>query len=149
VALATPMNMAAVASNANLGGLLATGIIQDRADSLGATSQLSQGIVLTLPRHGSLTATALRSWCVTIGPSTLGGANIYSGAILQVGQTAITLPVRPPANDVITLANGAGTITLNKQATVAGVPIVAAIQAKLPGQTVTLGVSSCAGRDDT
>ena len=145
VAVATPMNTAAVASNANLGGLLATGVIQDRADYRGATSQLSQGIVLTLPRQGKLTATGLRSWCVRTGPFTFGAANIYSGAILQVGQATITLPVSPPANDVLSLPNGV-TITLNKQVRVAGVLTVTAIQAQLPGQLVKLGVSSCVGR---
>jgi hypothetical protein len=148
VAPATPDSPPGVASNANLAGLLATGTIQDRATDSGATSQVFQGIRLTLPSGGSLSADGLRSWCLNRGDGAIGSANIYNGAILQIGQSTIPLPVNPPPDDAIKLADGAGTVILNAQFADGPIHYVAAVYAELPGQLVELAVSACGFVDD-
>ena len=143
VAGAQPGHTPAVASNANLPGLLATGTIVDRADDLGAWSRINQPIVLTLPNHGSLSASGIRSWCLYNNGSPFGGTDIFSGAIVQVGQLTVPLPARPAPNTVINLPDAAGTITLNQQIPVGPGLAVYAIYAVIGGQTVTLGASGC------
>lgn len=143
VARAIPGNTPQVASNANLAGLLATGPITNRADVTGAWSRVTQGIVLTLPNNGSLTAAGVRSWCIYNDDNPFGGATIFSGAIVQVGQTTVPLPANPAPNTVITLPDAAGTITLNEQTSTAGRLTVNAIHAVLGSQTVNLGITQC------
>ena len=154
VALATPSFTAAVASNANIPGLLATGTITDRADNTGAWARINQPIVLTLPGNGSLlnlpannslATSGLRSWCEVDGSDVYGGATIFSGAITYLRPSVLTIPLpeKPAPNTVITLPGSAGTITLNYQSTTAGVHTFEAIKAVLGGQTVDLGVSQC------
>jgi hypothetical protein len=143
VARATTDNTPQVASHANLAGLLATGPITDRADITGAWSRVTQGIVLTLPNNGSLNAAGVRSWCIYNDDSPFGGAAIFSGAIVQVGQITVPLPENPAPNTVITLPDAAGTITLNEQTSTAGRLTVNAIHAVLGSQTVNLGITQC------
>jgi len=152
VALATPSFNPAVASNANIPGLLSTTTITDRASTGGAEARVNgptvltlpgNGSLLTLPANNSLTTSGLRSWCEVDGSDVYGGATIFSGAIVQVGYTTIPLPQKPAPNTVITLPNSAGTITLSYQSTTAGLHTFEAIKAVLGGQTVDLGVSQC------
>ena len=154
VAVATPTFNPAVASNANIPGLLSTTTITDRASTGGAWARVNGPVVLTLPGNGSLfnqpannsLATAgLRSWCEVDGGSVYGGATIFSGAITYLLPSILTIPLpeKPAPNTVITLPNSAGTITLNYQNTTAGVHTFEAIKAVLGGQTVNLGVSQC------
>ena len=155
VAVATPSFDPAVASNANIPGLLATTTITDRASTGGAWARVNGPTVLTLPGNGSplslpannsLATSGLRSWCA-VGSSgdVFGGATIFSGAItyLRPSDLTIPLPEKPAPNTVITLPNLAGTITLNYQTTIAGIHTFEAIHAVLGGQTVDLGVSQC------
>ena len=154
VALATPSFNPAVASNANIPGLLSTTTITDRASTGGAEARINGPTVLTLPGNGSLlnlpannslTTSGLRSWCEVDGSDVFGGATIFSGAItyLLPSDLTIPLPEKPAPNTVITLPGSAGTITLNYQNTTAGVHTFEAIKAVLGGQTVDLGVSQC------
>ena len=145
VAVATPFYTPNAASNVNLAGLLATSAIVDRADLSGAWSRIGQGVVLTLPNQGRLSASGLRSWChvSSFDGDVYGGAHIFSGAIVQIGQQTIALPPDPAPNTVITLPYGAGTITLNYQDTTKSLTTIEAIQAVLGGQTVDLAVSQC------
>ena len=108
--------------------------------------------MLTLPDHGSLTTSGLRAWCTLSGgdkdndnDDVVGGVTIFSGAIMQLGQTTIVLPQKPAPNTVIDLpADPADTITLNYQTIHNGVPTFAAIRAVLPGgQIVTLAAAQC------
>ena len=154
VAVATPSANPAVASNANIPGLLATATITDRASTGGAWARVNGPVVLTLPGNGSLfnqpannalAASGLRSWCEVDGSSVYGGATIFGGSITFFRPSVVTipLPAKPAPNTVITLPNSAGTITLNYQHTTAGLHTFEAIQAVLGGQTVNLGVSQC------
>ncbi len=158
VALATLDFNPAVASNANIPGLLSTTTITDRASTGGAWARVNGPTVLTLPGNGSLfnlpannslTTSGLRSWCTVSGDDdnddVVGGATIFSGAItyLLPSDLTIPLPEKPAPDTVITLPGSAGTITLNYQTTVDGVPAIEAIHAVLGGQTVDLGVSQC------
>ena len=152
VALATPSFNPAVASNANIPGLLTTTTITDRASTGGAWARVNgptvltlpgNGSLLTLPANNSLTTSGLRSWCEVDGSDVFGGATIFSGAIMQIGYSTIALPEKPAPNTVITLPLSAGTITLNYQGTTAGRHTFEAIKAVLGGQTVDLGVSQC------
>ncbi len=155
VALATaPGFNPAVASNANIPGLLSTTTITDRASSGGAWARVNGPTVLTLPGNGSLlnqpannslATSGLRSWCEVDGSDVFGGVTIFSGAItyLRPSDLTIPLPEKPAPNTVISLPLGAGTITLNYQNTTGGVHTFEAIKAVLGGQTVDLGVSQC------
>jgi len=155
VALATPTSNPAVASNANIPGLLSTTTITDRATDGGAWARVNGPTVLTLPGNGSLfnepannslTTSGLRSWCTVDGDGDVyGGATIFSGAIafLRPSDLTIPLPEKPAPNTVITLPDSAGTITLNYQNDDAGLHTFEAIKAVLGGQTVDLGVSQC------
>jgi hypothetical protein len=146
VALATVGDSPAVASNANLTRLLTTGVIQDRAIEDGATSQVNP-VNLTLPAQGSMTATGLRSWCLDVGDGSIGSANIYSGAVMQVGAATIHLPVNPRRNQTVVLPAGGGTLVLNAQFTVGGHDVYAAVAAHLGPERVLLGVSVCQGEE--
>ena len=155
VAVATPGSDPAVASDANIPGLLATSTITDRASTGGAWGRVNGPTVLTLPGNGSLLtlpannslATAgLRSWCtVDSSGDVFGGVTIFSGAVtyLRPSDLTIPLPEKPAPNTVITLPGGAGTITLNYQTSSGGVHTFEAIHAVLGGQTVNLGVTEC------
>ena len=145
VAVATPFYTPNAASNANLAGLLATSGIVDRADQSGAWSRIGQGVVLTLPNRGTLTASGLRSWChvSSFDGDVSGGVHIFSGAIMQIGYQTIPLPPDPAPNTVITLPGGAGTVTLNYQNNIGVSAAFEAIRADLGGQIVDLAVSTC------
>ncbi len=153
VANATVGNSPVVASNANVAGLLATGVIVDRADPGGASSRITQGVVLNLPFNGKLQADGLRSWCRTFDGDVFGGVTIFNGRITYFNRSdnayySLGLPMHPPANDVIDLPvwAGGGTITLNDQ-TGGSERGFAAVYANLPGnQRVVLAVSGCRRR---
>ena len=145
VANASPGNSPLVASNANVPGVLSTGVILDRSDPNGSSSHVTQGVVINLPDGGQLQASQVSSWCRTAGGDVYGGVTITAGRIIgnQNPNMSFSLPMHPAANDVITLPNGAGTITLNDQT---GGPEFgyAAIDADLTGgQVVVIADSSC------
>ena len=146
VANATPEDSPLVASNANVPGVLSTGNIFDRSDPNGSSSRVTQGVVITLPDGGQLQASQVTSWCRIVNDEVVyGGVTITAGRIIgnQNPNMSFSLPMHPVANDVITLPNGAGTITLNDQT---GGPEFgyAAIYADLTGgQRVVLAVSAC------
>ena len=144
VALATRDSGPAVASNANIAGLLATSTITDRASAGGAGARVNGPTVLTLPDHGSLVTSGLRSWCTVSGDDDVhGGATIFSGAItyFRPSDRTIALPEQPAPNTVIILPDKAGKIVLNSQ--VDGGRRTEAIKAEIDGQLVNLGVSQC------
>jgi hypothetical protein len=141
VALATPTNTAAVASNANLAGFLATGVIMDRADAVIATSLVKSPVVTMSSILATLSASYVRSACRIFGNTIFARTDIYNGSIVRVGQNTIALPENPAPNTVITI-DGA-TIALNKQVTGLGFKSVTAIAVSVGGQTLQLGVSHC------
>ncbi len=92
------------------------------------------------------------STCRIIGRSVFGKVTITAGSITYFNRTTdgyytIALPMHPAADDVITLPNGTGTVTLNDQSTGAGEYGYAAIYVHLTGgQRVVLAVSAAAWR---
>jgi len=149
VANATVGDSPLVASNANVPGVLTTGNIFDRADPNGASSRVTQGVVINLPNNGSLKASQVTSSCRIIDGTVYGGVTITAGTITYFNRTtdsyySIALPMHPAADDVITLANGAGTVTLNDQSTALGEDGYAGIYVDLTdGQTAVVAVSGC------
>jgi len=146
VANATVADSPLVASNANVPGVLSTGNIFDRADPNGASSRVTQGVVINLPDGGQLQASQVSSWCRIVGGDVYGGVTITAGRVIGNNNVNMSfpLPMHPAADDVITLPNGAGTITLNDQTSVVGENGYAAIDADLTGgQHVVLAVSAC------
>ena len=59
VANATPGNSPLVASNANVAGVLTTGVILDRSDPGGSSSHVTQGVVINVPGFGSIKASGV------------------------------------------------------------------------------------------
>jgi hypothetical protein len=142
VALATPTNTAAVASNANVAGFLATGVIMDRADASLATALVKSPVVTMSGIMASLSATYVRSSCRVFGGTVSTRTDIYNGSMVQVGENTIPLPENPAPNTVIVI-DGA-TITLNMQVTGLGLKVVTAIAISVGGQNLRLGGSRCA-----
>ena len=135
-----------VASNANVPGLLTTGTIFDRAATDGASSRITQGVVINLPDNGKLTLSGSSSWCRIFGSDVYGGADLFGGSITynRPSQLTIPLPQKPAADTVITLPFGDGTVTLNDQNTSSGEHGFAAVYVDLTdGQSVVLNVSGC------
>ncbi len=146
VANATVGNSPLAASNANVPGVLVTGNIFDRAAPDGASSRVTQGVVVNLPDGGQLQASQVSSWCRIAGGDVYGGVTITAGRVIGNNNVSMSfpLPMHPAADDVITLPNGAGTITLNDQTSTAGENGYAAVYADLTGgQRVVLAVSAC------
>jgi hypothetical protein len=151
VANATPGNSPLVASNANVPGVLTTGVILDRSDPNGSSSHVSQGVVVNVPGYGTIKASGVDTWCriINSGNNVIGGTTITAGAITFFNRStnstfSMTLPMHPAANDVITLPNGEGTVTLNVQNDTSGEYGFAGIYAQLAGgQNVVVAVSAC------
>ena len=145
VAYATPGNSPLVASNANVPGVLSTGNIFDRSDPNGSSSRVTQGVVINLPDGGQLQASQVSSWCRIVGGDVYGGVTITAGRIIgnQNPDMSFSLPMHPAANDVITLPNGAGTITLNDQTGGPGFGYTAIDADLTGGQVVVIAVSAC------
>ena len=78
-----------------------------------------------------------------------GGVTITGGSITYFNRTTdayytIALPMHPAADDVITLPNGTGTVTLNDQSSDDGESGYAGIYVDLTdGQTSVVAVSGC------
>ena len=79
----------------------------------------------------------------------IGGTTITAGSITFFNRStnsnfSMTLPMHPQPNDVITLPNGEGTVTLNDQTDDAGENGFGGIYAQLTGgQNVVVAVSAC------
>jgi hypothetical protein len=154
VAQAEPGSSPRLASNANLGNLLTTGLIKTTATTMSATAKIA-GVVVNLSDLSKLTASNVTSACYRdfLG-NVVGDTDISSGRIVTIGQTTIALPSEPAPNTVISVP-GIATITLNQQSSVAGQLTVNAIYIALGNtrqaltramrqQTLTIGNSSCA-----
>jgi hypothetical protein len=143
VAVATPTNTPAVASNADIPGFLATGYILDRADVTSAFARVNSPVVNMTDIQATLSATYVASSCRVFGTFTLARSDIYNGSVVQVGDSTIPLPENPAPNTTIFI-DGA-TITLNMQSTTLGVTTVTALNIVDGAQTLSLGVTQCNG----
>jgi hypothetical protein len=131
--------------------VLSTGVILDRSDPNGSSSHVTQGVVINVPGYGSIKASGVATWCriVDDGNDVIGGTTITAGAITFFNRStnstfSMTLPMHPVPNDVITLPNGEGTVTLNVQTDDGGEMGFGGIYAQLAGgQNVVVAVSAC------
>jgi hypothetical protein len=142
----SPVNLV----NANIAGLLTTGVVTDTADATDASSTVAD-VSATLSALASLTATTVSSSCTfnTNTGTVSGTASIADGSVAVVGLPAITLAANPAPNTTVSVARIA-TITLNQQTTATdGTLTVSAIAISLLGstQTLTLGTSVCNASD--
>jgi hypothetical protein len=131
-------------ANANIAGLLTTGIVTDTAGPTSASSTVAR-IRAGLGKLVSLTATAVSSSCTfnTNTGKVSGTAHIVNGAV--TGVLPITLATHPAPNTTVGVP-GIATLTLNKHSTALdGTLTVTAIYVRLLGstQTLSLGVSVC------
>jgi hypothetical protein len=147
IGLATfPGTSPVTVANANIAGLLTTGVVTDTAGPTSASSTVA-AITARLSALASLGATALSSSCrfnTTLG-TVSGTASITGGAVHVLGLPVITLAANPGKNTSVSVP-GIATITLNKQTTAGdGTLTVTAIYVSLLGrtQTLSLGVSVC------
>jgi hypothetical protein len=132
-------------ANANIAGLLTTGVLTDETDATDASSTIAS-VVATLTSLVTLSATDVSSSC-TFNPNTdtVSGMTVLSSAQITQPLSTITLASSPAPNTVVAGLSGI-TVTLNAQSTAAdGTLTVIAIQISLPGspQTLSLGVSVC------
>lgn len=131
-------------ADANVAGLITTGIVTDQAGPTSASSTVAT-VSARLTALVSLTARAVTSECHidTATGALTGSATITGGAVST--PVPITLAVNPPKNTTVSVP-GIATITLNKQ-TVApdGTLTVDAIYVAFLGrtQTLTIAESSC------
>jgi hypothetical protein len=136
--------------NANIAGLLTTGVVTDTATATSASASIANAGV-TLSALASLAATTITSSCTfnTTTGAVSGTTRIVGGAISLAGVPLVTLDAAPTRNDVVVLPaalSGIASITLNKHTTAAdGTLTVDAIYITLLGttQTLTIGESSC------
>jgi hypothetical protein len=131
-------------ANANIPGLLTTGIVHDTAGPTSASSTVANPLA-GLAKLVSLTATVVTSSCrfnTNTGVVT-GTAAIGNGKV--TGVLPITLASNPAPNTTVSVP-GIATITLNRQTTALdGTLTVQAIYVSLLGstQTLSIGVSVC------
>jgi hypothetical protein len=130
--------------NANIAGLLTTGIVTDTAGPTSASSVVNK-VSAGLGKLVSLTAASVRSSCSFNTNTGLvsGTATIIKGAV--GGVLPITLASHPAKNTTVSVP-GIATLTLNKHTTALdGTLTVTAIYVSLVGstQTLSLGVSVC------
>ena len=100
--------------------------------------------VYGLSQVEQLNASLVSSQCRIIGGNPFGFATIQAGSIVAPDIPffpPIPLIRNPAPNTVISL--GSLQITLNKQVMVAGVLTVTAIYIAIPGQNLSIAVSSC------
>jgi len=132
--------------NANIAGLLTTGVVTDTADGADASSNIAN-VAVTLSALASLGATAVSSSCTfdTTTGDVSGTASITGGGVTVLGLPTITLAADPAPNTSVSVP-GIATITLNRQVTAAdGTLEVDAVYVALLGttQTLTIGASIC------
>ena len=131
-------------ANANITGLLTTGIVTDTAGPTSASS-IVNNISAGLGKLVSLTAASVTSSCSfnTNTGKVTGTATITNGKV--TGLLPITLASNPPPNTHVSVP-GIASITLNRQTTALdGTLTVQAIHVSLIGstQTLSIGVSVC------
>jgi hypothetical protein len=139
-------------ANANIIGLLTTGVVTDAADATDASSSIS-GVSAQLTALVALTASAITSSCTfnTNTDTVSGTAGIVNGEI-TLPLSTINLAANPAPNTVVAGLAGIATVTLNAQSVAGdGTLTVTAIQVALLGstQTLNLGVSVCNAADLT
>lgn len=125
--------------------VLTTGGILDRAKPLQAYSQVGAVKVYGLSQVEQLNASMVSSTCrLGFGGGAFGGATIQAGSIVAPDIPffpPIPLIRNPAPNTVINL--GSLQITLNKQTVVGTTLTVTGIYIAIPGQTLSIAVSSC------
>ncbi len=133
-------------ANANILGLLTTGVITSTADATDASSTIA-GVTASLTALVSLTATAISSSCTfNTNTSVVSGSATIAGGQITLPLTTITLAANPAPNTIVAGLAGIATVTLNAQTVQGdGTLTVTAIQVQLLGstQTLSLGVSVC------
>jgi len=132
--------------NANIAGILTTGVVHDTADATSASSTINSTAV-TLSGLASLATGIITSSCSlnTDTGTVTGTATIANGAVTVGGIQTLTLAANPAANTGVTVP-GVAQITLNRQVTAPdGTLEVDAIYVSLLGsaQTLTIGASIC------
>jgi hypothetical protein len=136
--------------NANIAGLLTTGVATDTAGPTSASSTVAS-VSATLSRLASLGARAVSSSCTfdTTSGKVSGTASLTAAAVHVLGIPAITLATHPARNTTVSVP-GVATLTLNKHSTATdGTLTVTAIYVSLLGstQTLSLAVSVCNAAD--
>jgi hypothetical protein len=132
--------------NANIAGLLTTGVVTDTADATDASSTIAD-VSATLTALVTLSATTIGSSCTfNTNSDAVSGTTTIAGGEITLPLTTITLAASPAPNTVVAGLAGIATVTLNAQTTaVDGTLTVTAVQISLIGstQTLSLGVSVC------
>lgn len=147
IGLATyPGTSPVTVANANIAGLLTTGVVTDTAGPTSGSSTVAN-ITARLSALATLGATAVSSSCTfnTTTGKVSGTASITGGAVHILGLPVINLTATPAKNTGVSVP-GVATLTLNKQTTAGdGTLTVTAIYVSLLGstQTLSLGVSVC------
>ena len=145
VANATTGNTPQVSGPVVVPRFLTTGGILDRAAPQQAYSQVGAVKVYGLSQVEQLNASMVSSTCRTGGIlGTFGTTTIQAGSIVAPDRPffpPIPLIRNPAPNTVISL--GSLQITLNKQVLSAGVLTVTGIYISIPGQNLSIAVSSC------
>jgi len=136
--------------NANVLGLLTTGVVTDTADATDASSTIAN-ISADLTPLVTATATAVSSSCTfNTDTDTVSGTASIAGGQITLPLGTITLAANPAPNTVVAGLTGIATVTLNQQTTAAdGTLTVNAIAITLLGSTQTLdiGTSICNAAD--
>jgi hypothetical protein len=151
IGLATsPGTSPVTVANANILGLLTTGVVTDTADATDASSTINN-ITATLTALAGLTATSVMSSCsFNTDTGTVSGTASITDGVVSIPLGPIVLAANPAPNTVVSGLAGIATVTLNQQSTAAdGTLTVNAIAISLIGstQTLTLGTSVCNASD--
>jgi hypothetical protein len=140
----------ALASNANAGDLLATGVIKDTATTSSATSKVSD-VVVNLSGLSKLKANGVTSACYQNSFGTaVGDTDISAGTVVTIATVGypnpqtVVLPADPAPNTTIDINNVAD-IVLNQQTPSGTALTVNAMYITLDNsaQTLTIGSSTC------
>lgn len=137
-------------ANANVLGLLTTGVVDDTADATDASSTIANtSVALTALVNGA--ATAVSSSCTfNTNTDTVTGTASIAGGQITTPLTTIPLAANPAPNTVVARLGGIARVTLNQQTTAGdGTLTVNAIAITLLGSTQTLdiGTSVCNAAD--
>ncbi|MEP6697343.1 MAG: choice-of-anchor P family protein [Pseudonocardiales bacterium] len=131
-------------ANANVAGLVTTGVINTSANSNGANASVNDlSVVLT---RATLNATTVSSTCsINSNGSVSGSSSIVGGQIVIIGGTPITLASSPAPNSTVLGLTGIATVVLNRQTTAGDgtLTVDAIFITLLNGETVTVASSSC------
>ena len=137
-------------ANANILGLLTTGVITDTASNTAASATIAD-ISASLTALVTLSATTVQSSCVfNTNTDAVSGLTTIAGGEIVTPLTTITLASNPAKNTVVAGLTGIATVTLNAQSVAGdGTLTVTAIQISLLGstQTLNLGTSVCNAAD--